>query len=85
VSDLTEQVVQGSQARELMQHPAFTRAIRALEDKYTRIWVTSEPGDQEGREHAYWALRALGEITDELNITLGNGTIAAGILEKRGS
>lgn len=85
MSDVREQMIQGTQAKELLADPAFGRAVRALEEKYTRVFATSEPDETHAREHAYWALRALGEITDELNIALENGTIAAGILERRGN
>ena len=72
-----EAIELGVQARALLDNPAMARALRALEEKYVRAWMTSAPADEASREDAYRALRALQALTDELTILLDNGEIAA--------
>ena len=67
----------GVNARAVLDNPAFVRAVRALEDKYSRAWGTSEPRETDAREDAYQALRALRALTDELTILMDNGDLAA--------
>ena len=67
----------GVNARAVLDNPAFVRAVRALEDKYSRAWETSEPRETDAREDAYQALRALRALTDELTILMDNGDLAA--------
>lgn len=72
-----EAIDAGVNARAVLDNPAFVRAVRALEDKYSRAWETSEPHETDAREDAYQALRALRALTDELTILMDNGDVAA--------
>jgi hypothetical protein len=67
----------GARARDVLDNPAFVHAVQVLEEKYTRVWMTSEPTQWDEREEAYRALRALNALTDELTILMDNGEIAA--------
>jgi len=81
MGDRREQIERGSQARAVLDNPAFVEAVRTLEDRYIREWATSEPGEIDKREDAHRALRALGALTDELTILLDNGEVAARQIE----
>jgi hypothetical protein len=72
-----EAIDAGVNARAVLDNPAFVRAVRALEDKYSRAWMESEATQWDEREEAYRALRALNALTDELTILMDNGDVAA--------
>jgi len=82
MSELREQVQMGVEARRVFDNPAFVRALEALEEKYTRTWLETEPAQLDVREVSWQALRALRDLTDELTILLDNGTIAARQIER---
>ena len=72
----------GARARGVLNSPAFVHAVQALEEKYSRTWRESGPGQAQEREDAYLALCALDAMTNELTILLDNGEIAAHQVER---
>lgn len=74
--DLQKQVEQGEQAERLMTNETFQRACRRVEEKFTKEWSESLPDQVARREQAYSGLRALREITRQIQIESDNGKCA---------
>ena len=64
------------EARETLQDPGLRAAFARLQEHYTRTMRHSLPEDREGRETAYYMLRALDALARDLAATVSGVELA---------
>jgi hypothetical protein len=64
------------EAQATLADPGLRRALERLQDHYTLAMRTSAPADRDGREAAYFMLRALDVLANDLATTVAGGELA---------
>lgn len=77
-----QQIERGDQASRLNEYPAFQTAVNATISHYTNLWANSEPADEETRSEAYYALRVVNQITNQINQFVIDGDKAIRIMSQ---
>lgn len=54
------------EAKAFANSAAFKEVMRLLDERYTSDWKLSEPGDGQSRDDAYYMVRAITALRDEL-------------------
>lgn len=71
---MNEQAI-GTEAKNLLDAPAFRLAIDALERGYIEKWRNSRANDTDERERAYMSLQVLEDLTRELRVLADNAKV----------
>lgn len=77
-----QQIDRGHQASRLNEYPAFQTAVNATISHYTNLWVNSEPQDEETRREAYYALRVVNQITNQIDRYVADGAQAIRVISQ---
>jgi hypothetical protein len=81
---LSTELARAAQAERLLGDSILQDAISAVTTKYEKAWRESKPDDEEKRERAYLALRALSDLMREIERHVVTGKLAkAEIARKR--
>lgn len=76
-----EQVAQAVQASDaassILNHPGFQKAVGDLERSYIDAWRKAPPGAVQQREDAYFMLRALDELRNNLRAAAAAGGVVS--------
>jgi hypothetical protein len=70
-----EATQKGLEALDLLEHPAFRRACSELQARALKAFRLSDPNDHQGREGAYYMLRALDALASELTSSVAGAEI----------
>jgi hypothetical protein len=70
-------------ARAVEQHPGLQAAFARLEALYTHQFKTSEPKDTETRESAYYLLRALDALRQDISAAAQGAEVSRHNLKRR--
>ena len=77
MATLDERMVQGGQAREILESPVFNEAFDAVEKEILDKWKNSPARDQEGREKLWLMLSMLQKAKQALVQTMESGKLAS--------
>jgi uncharacterized protein YcaQ len=77
-----DEIILGERARQLMQDELLQRILGGLEEQYLDAWKKTDMKDTEGREKAWFAVKAIDDIRTEFRVIAERGTLAAASLEK---
>jgi hypothetical protein len=67
----------------VQDHPGFQAACARLEAHYTNLFRTSEPADKDGREDAFFMLRALDALKQDIASAAVGGAVTHRNLRSR--
>lgn len=70
-------------ATAVQDHPGFQAACKRLEAHYTRLFRESDPEDEKSRESAYFMLRALDALKQDIASAASGGAITSRNLRNR--
>lgn len=79
-----EKIRRGKRAEQLQADPVLVEALRAIRQKQIDLWAGSSPEKEEQRTNAYFMLRAVDELTIQLNAFAGDGKFEERRIQKRG-
>lgn len=79
-----EKIRRGKRAEQLQADPVLVEALNAVRQKQIDSWAGSSPEKPEQRERAYFMLRAVDELTMQLNAFAGDGKFEERRIQKRG-
>lgn len=80
---LRQQVERGRRAEAILTNEEFVGAVKRLETRLCEQWRNTKPDDRNGREHAYYLLRALHELQTEFRKEADDARIAEATLVQR--
>jgi hypothetical protein len=81
---LSIELARAAQAERLLQDTILQDAVNAVTAKYEKQWRDSKPDEDEKRERAYLALRALSDLMREIERHIVTGKLAkAEVARKR--
>lgn len=66
-----------TEARLLLENPAFVKAVERLTADYITTWKNTPPTSSDEREALYYRARALEELQADLRAILSGGKISA--------
>jgi hypothetical protein len=72
----------GDRGKQLLDDPAFNRAVAELAETYASAWRNSAPGDAETRELLYQKAQVLDDVVVALAGVVGAGKITADNLRR---
>jgi hypothetical protein len=75
-SRISVELARAAQAERLLADHLLQDAVNAVTAKYEKQWRESKPDDEEKRERAYLALRALSDLMREIERHVVTGKLA---------
>lgn len=64
------------EAKQVLEAPAFRRAVSGLQDEYFRQFCDTEPNETEEREAIYFRMKALEDLERDLNSAMIGARVA---------
>ena len=80
---LQKEYLHGKEAKQLLESPAFSRAIEAVRTDLIEGFIATSWRKRKHREEAHRQLQLLQRITDKLENELGSGKLAKKRLEAK--
>lgn len=80
---LSEDLRVAEEAKRVLDSEALKKAVLSLTTRYRLMWEESAPSDTGERERAYFRLRALKDLMEDLTQLVRDGDVAKIIREKR--
>jgi uncharacterized protein YcaQ len=77
-----DEIIAGERARQLIGDELLQRILSELEDQYLEDWKKTALKDTEGREKAWFAVKAIDDIRTQFRVIVERGSLAAASLEK---
>lgn len=73
---MTDKILEGHKASQLLSNPTYQQAVSSLRDKYYRRIETSAGSAREEREEAYYLLKTLRLLEQEIKSVVDAGKVA---------
>lgn len=73
---LEQRMMQGEQARQVLENPAFAKAFDDIEKEHVEAWKNSPARDPEGRETLWMTVKLLHKLKSTLESAMTDGKMA---------
>lgn len=77
MATLEQRVVDGDQARQVIENPAFARAFDLVEQEHIEAWKNSPARDPAGRETLWMTVKLLHKLRSTLEAAMTDGRLAS--------
>jgi hypothetical protein len=71
-----QEVVDGNEAKRIIDSEVYKKAMQALADGYQGQWLNSKPEEVELRERAYMKMQILADFVAEVRTVMETGRMA---------